>query len=320
MHILPRLLFALVLVLPACDSGSDAPAINGDSGFDPTLLTASNIASAATLVDCTLTDGTQTQCYQVSFGANPVEDGPYCPETISEVGGVGFYDGATNPGFQALKADLWNAMEADGYDIVDADGNVSVANPGAGGGVSPACLQATPDDDLTLTYLIPAVPSLLSTPDAIGEVEFIGFSLEGVPFAGNPPSVVATGGGRPGGGGNIPAIGGCGGHIDPRGYLHWHLGPEEANSVLDANGIFDVRCTTVAQSTRALVGFAKDGYPIYASQDAGGLPTDLDDCGGHVSATADYADGVYHYHVSATDAPNVPSCVVGTSAQQAFRF
>ena len=150
-------------------------------------------------------------------------------------------------------------------------------------------------------------------PEQIGEVGFIGLSLDGIPFAGNPPSVVERGG-------NIPSIGGCGGHIDPRGYLHWHLGAEEANSVLDANGILDVRCTAVPQSTTALIGFAKDGYPIYASQDAAGLPTGLDGCGGHTSATADYSDGVYHYHVSATDAPNVPSCVVGASATQPFRF
>ena len=37
------------------------------------------------------------------------------------------------------------------------------------------------------------------------------------------------------------------------------------------------------------------------------MPSGLDSCGGHASAAADYADGVYHYHVSATDAPNVPN-------------
>ncbi len=279
----PLLLVALALMPSACDSADTSDAIvSSDAVFDPALLT-SNLVGAATLVDCTLSDGTATQCYQVSFGANPLEDGPYCPETISEVGGLGIYDGATNPGFQALKATLWDAMEADGYDIVDENGNVSVADPGAGGGGSnPSCLEATPDDGLTLTYLIPAVPSRLSAPDQIDMVEFIGLSLDGVPFAGNPPSVVATGGGRPGGGGNIPAIGGCGGHIDPAGYLHWHFGAPEMNSVLDANNITDVRCTAVAQSTKDLIGFAKDGYPIYASQDASGLPSDLDSCGGHI--------------------------------------
>ncbi|MEP0545335.1 MAG: YHYH protein [Rhodothermales bacterium] len=315
---LTLLFVALALALSACDSDStDAPVVG--VVFDPALLTGSNVIGAATLVDCTLTDGTETRCYEVSFGANPVEDGPYCPQTIDEVGGVGFYDGATNPGFQALKAELWDAMEADGYDIVDADGNVNVADPGAPGGVSPACLEATPDDGLVLTFTIPAVPTPLSTPDAIGTVEFIGLSLDGIPIAGVPPSVVGMGAGDPRGG-NIPAIGGCGGHIDPRGYLHWHLGPEEANNVLDANGITDVRCTAVPQSTTALIGFAKDGYPIYASQDAAGMPSDLDACGGHTSTTADYADEVYHYHVSSTDAPNVPSCVVGASVRQPFQF
>ena len=120
---LSALLLTAALAVAACDTGGGTTTEpDGDAVFDPALLTASNVTSAATLVDCTLSDGSSGQCYQVSFGANPLEDGPYCPETISEVGGVGFYDGATNPGFQALKADLWNAMEADGYDIVDADG------------------------------------------------------------------------------------------------------------------------------------------------------------------------------------------------------
>ena len=314
---LSALLCASALMCAACDAG-DATTPDGETVFDPALLTASNITSAATLVDCTLSDGTASQCYQVSFGANPVEDGPYCPETLADVGGVGIYDGPTTPGFQALKATLWTAMEADGYDIVDANGNVNVADPGTPGGVSPACLEATPDDGLTLTYLIPAVPSRLATPDVISEVEFIGLSLDGVPIAGDPPSVVGRGAGDPRAG-NIPAIGGCGGHVDPFGYLHWHFGAPEMNSVLDANGIPDVRCTAVSQSTTALIGVAKDGYLIYASQDATSRPTGLDACGGHTSATADYAAGVYHYHVSATDAPNVPACVVGASASRPFQ-
>jgi len=239
----------------------------------------------------------------------------------------GIYDGDTNPGFQVLKRSLWEAMEADGFDIVDADGNITIVDPGAGGGgpgaggVTSACLEAAPDDDLVLTFLIPVTPELLSTPNVIGTVENIGVSVDGIPLTGDPPSVATNVGGMPGGGGAIPSIDPCGGHMDPSGYYHLHFAPEEMNNVLDAHGITEISCTNFEQSETALVGFAKDGFPIYASREADGtLPTDLDDCGGHFGPTPEFPNGTYHYHASSSLAPNVPPCLVGASVRNSFTF
>ena len=139
-----------------------------------------------------------------------------------------------------------------------------------------------------------------------------------MPIAGDPPSVVGRGAGDPRAG-NIPAIGGCGGHVDPFGYLHWHFGaPGDEQRARRQRHPGRPLHGRVAEHDRP-IGVAKDGYPIYASQDATSRPTGLDACGGHTSATADYAAGVYHYHVSATDAPNVPACVVGASASRPFQ-
>ncbi len=272
-------------------------------------------------VACALENGSSASCYQISFSSNPVADGPYCPSTIDDIGGVGIYDGSTNPGFQVLKRTLWEAMEADGYDIVDENGNVNVEDPGAGmGGSSSACLEASPNDDLTLTFLIPVTPELLSTPDQMGTVEHIGVSVDGIPLTGDPPSVVS---GPPGMsvGGNIPSIDPCGGHVDPFGYYHLHFAAEEMNNVLAASDISEVSCANFTQSTTALVGFAKDGFPIYASRDSdGSLPTDLDACNGHEAATADFPDGTYHYHASSTEAPNLPTCLMGASVARSLSF
>jgi len=84
----------------------------------------------------------------------------------------------------------WEAMENDGYDIVDDNGNINIEDPGAGmGGSESACLEAAPDDNLQLTFLIPTTPELLNTPDQLGTVENLGVSLDGIPLTGDPPSV-----------------------------------------------------------------------------------------------------------------------------------
>lgn len=290
-------------------------------GIDASYFNNNSLVSFDT-VACTLENGTSTTCYQMVFTSNPVADGPYCPETINDIGGVGVYDGNTNPGFQVMKQTLWEAMENDGYDIVDEDGNISIQDPGAGmGGGGSACLEASPDDNLILTFLIPIEPVLLSSPDQIGTVEHIGISVDGIPLTGDPPSVAQGPPGMPGGGGSIPAIDPCGGHVDPFGYYHLHFAPEVMNNVLEANDITEISCTNFTQDETALVGFAKDGYPIYASKDMdGSLPTDLDECFGHEGVTADFQGGIYHYHASSTEAPNLPPCVMGVAARNGFTY
>lgn len=265
---------------------------------------------SSSIVNCELEDGTMTTCYELNFQSTPVETGPFCPTTTSDVGGMGIYETLS-----VLKADLWTQMETDGYDIVDASGNIRINDPGSSTGVDPSlsyCLEGTADASITLTFLIPTTPVNLTTPNTISSVELVGVSADGIPMNGDPPSAV---GGGPGGGTNalLPSLDPCGGHQDPAGYYHWHFAPEAVNDVLVASSISDISCTNIEQSTTALVGYAKDGYPIYSSEDSSGLPNDLDDCWGHTAATSDYPEGVYHYHASATAAPNLPPCLTGAA-------
>ena len=306
----------------ASSSSSGGDASSSSSGGDISgLFDASNIVGASTLVDCTLEDGTATQCYQMTFNSNPVAMGPFCPATLDDVGGVGIYDGTTNPGFQVMKRELFEGMEADGYDIVDDQGNIriqtnmnSMPEPGV------AYCLALDGQDLELTFLIPATPSDLPSPHTIETVELFGVSLDGIPLTGHPPSVV-DGPPIPGAtGGNIPSIDPCGGHPDPAGYYHWHFASTTMNTVLAAFGITEISCSNVAQSATALVGFAKDGYPIYGPEDDSGTPTELDACSGHTGATSDFPAGVYHYHASSSDAPNLPTCLRGSYVRDAMTY
>ena len=285
------------------------------------------------LVDCNYQENGSGKCYEIVFGSNPVnDDGPFCPETTFDVGGFGNYDGDTNPGFQVMKAALFESMEADGYDIIsdvaNMDGsfdiNIETVVPGGGdavrmgggGGSSAACLEPTPDDGLTLRFQIPVIPTLIGTPDDIESVEYIGLALDGVPINGAPPSVV-------GNNGKIPSLDRCGGHHDPAGYYHWHFLAAHMDATLDANGLLDrdngIECANKTQSSTALIGYARDGYPIYSGNDQGDVtPTDLDVCNGHTHGTADYPDGIYHYHAS-TDITNVPPCIVGKQSVDSFQ-
>jgi hypothetical protein len=278
---------------------------------------------SATTSSCTLTDGTVTTCCQLTFQSNPStidnETGPFCPATTAQPGGYGNYDGATGAGFQRMNATLFNNMEADGYDILNAT-TVRTLDPRTGTGdnsTGAACLDASADDNLSLTFTIPLTQSILAAPDTLSSVELLGVSLDGIPINSTPPSVVANNG-------KIPSLDLCGGHHDPSGYWHWHFIPDSVNVALAAMG-FGSTCTVFTQNASALVGFAKDGYPIYAYQDSDGTtPTGLDSCNGHTGNTTHFGEK-YHYHakngtqVNAATAPiNLPDCVIGASVDRNF--
>lgn len=309
-----------MLSLAACNSSDDS-VTNNDNDFSDELIQEAFFNSTSLMsyekVDCTLEDGSTGECYRLVFSSNPINSGPFCPATINDIGGLGFYDGATNPGFQVMKASLFNAMEADGYDIIANNGDINIddfTGPPNPGGYS-YCLDAAPNNDLELTFLIPAVPVLATNNNIIDTVELIGVSIDGVPINGDPPSVVN---GPVLGETNIPAIDPCGGHHDPAGYYHKHFVAETMNQVLESNGINDVTCTLVNQvSGSKLIGFAKDGFPIYAYEVE---PSGLDECGGITANTSEYPNGVYHYVASNTEAPNVPKCLKGVAATNSFSF
>ena len=53
----------------------------------------------------------------------------------------------------------------------------------------------------------------------------------------------------------------------------------------------------------AFMGLLSDGFPVYGPVENGVILTssDLDDYHGHTTATADFPEGIYHYHVTADD-------------------
>lgn len=78
------------------------------------------------------------------------------------------------------------------------------------------------------------------------------------------------------------------GHPQQQGAYHYH---QEPTYLTDQFG------------EDAFLGVLADGFPVYGPLENGVTITssDLDEYHGHTSATADFPDGIYHYHITADD-------------------
>ncbi len=84
----------------------------------------------------------------------------------------------------------------------------------------------------------------------------------------------------------IPTFDQWSGHPQNQGQYHYHL---EAPYLTEQNG------------NEGLVGLLLDGFPLYGTHENGVQITndDLDQYHGHTGVTADFPQGIYHYHVTA---------------------
>lgn len=131
------------------------------------------------------------------------------------------------------------------------------------------------------TFKIPKNPSVSSTHSAT-PLGPIGVSINGVPFFNQyaGPSQPLTS--------EINSFDQYGGHPAPGGAYHYHVEPSYLTSL---------------KGSDALLGFLLDGFPVYGPVENGVtiVSSDLDAYHGHSHATADYPNGIYHYHITADD-------------------
>jgi hypothetical protein len=70
----------------------------------------------------------------------------------------------------------------------------------------------------------------------------------------------------------------------------------------------------VAGEHSRILGFIRDGFPVYGPQDTDGKKltnADLDECSGHVGPTPEFPNGIYHYHLTEDAAPYSLNCYHG---------
>lgn len=132
-------------------------------------------------------------------------------------------------------------------------------------------------------FKIPLNPSKANSAAAT-PVGPIGVSLNGVPlfnqYAGPNNQPLS---------GEIASFDQWWGHPAGQSDYHYHLEP--------------LYLTTVKASKSSLIGFLLDGFPVYGPEENGAtvLNTSLDAYHGHTHATADFPQGIYHYHITNTD-------------------
>lgn len=118
-----------------------------------------------------------------------------------------------------------------------------------------------------------------SAPTPLGP---IGLALNGVPFFNqyngqNRPLTV-----------EIDSFDQYNGHPTPTNSYHYHVEPVYLTRTLGSD---------------KLLGFLLDGFPVYGPVENGRrvVNADLDQLHGHAGKTADYPDGIYHYHITDAD-------------------
>jgi hypothetical protein len=152
----------------------------------------------------------------------------------------------------------------------------------------------------TIEFRIPLNPQEATThaPTPLGP---IGVAVNGVPFFNQyaGPNQPLTG--------EINSFDQYDGHPQMTGIYHYHVEPY---------------ALTAANGKDSLIGYLLDGFPVYGPEENGQTLTDadLDQYHGHFGPTADYPQGIYHYHVTA-DAPYINGVgFYGTAGTVSYSF
>lgn len=280
-------------------------------GLDISLFYEDALAEEPTIVDCTLSDGTETSCYEITIAGYPAgyEVGPFCPETIeatAEDAGIWFdgndvydVDGEFIVGLAELYGD-------DNWLLYDEDGNVNItdtieafeaaARPDVDPQYQNHCVAGLMEwvengEPVQTTVTIPITP-VDSTSASSGNGNW-GITLNGVIIANSAPVDAILGAYT------IAVFDDCGGHINPfDGYhLHGAVGCSEVGEAVDGE--------------TPIFAYALDGYPIHSPLEEEYAETiELDECNGHTTET----DG-YHYHANPAEENSVLTCFTGLTVQ-----
>ncbi|WP_405605058.1 YHYH protein [Polaribacter sp. Asnod1-A03] len=259
------------------------------------------LSESITIESRTLSDGTTADCYKIVVTGTPTdhEMGPWCPDNISDdasAGGIWLEDGNVydvDGDFVKNLAtfyndDTWMLYNSTTGEITKTSTETEcdeAANPNVGEEYENYCVECLPSyvEGLTHTYYIPVTPKKADTPysfsTGLGGASTVpssrGLAFNGVVFDAPAPVDNILGAYT------LAPFDDAGGHINLAAGYHYHA----------ATGI----SSTIEQSDghAAMIGYAFDGYAIYANTDAdGNEATDLDSSRGHYDETRGY-----HYHV-----------------------
>ena len=277
-------------------------------GLDTALFFDGALAEEPTMVDCTLSDGTETTCYEITIAGYPADYdvGPFCPETTAataEEGGIWLDGDAIYDIDGDFILNLAELYDDDNWQLYDDDGNVNItdtqeefelaAQPNVDPSLYNHCVEGRIEwldngEPVPTTVTIPTTPVVADSASMGGNW---GVTLNGVIIAASAPvdAILSAY--------TIAAFDDCGGHINPVDGYHLHGA---------------VGCSEVGEAEEGetpIFAYALDGYPIHSPLDAEAeAAAELDECNGHTTE----ADG-YHYHANPAEENGVLTCFMGAT-------
>lgn len=281
-------------------------AVSATDGLNISYFFDGALEEEPTLVDCTLSDGTEAMCYEITIAGYPADYdvGPFCPPTIestAEEGGL-WLDGTNlydvDGEFILNLAEIYDDPT---WQMYDDEGNVNItdtaeefdlaARPDVDPSLQNHCVEGRIEwlengEPVPTTVTIPATPVMADSASAGGNW---GITLNGVIIAAQAPIDAILGAYT------IAAFDDCGGHINPVDGYHLHGA---------------VGCSEVGEASEGetpIFAYAMDGYPIHSPLDAEAeAAAGLDECNGHTT------EGLgYHYHANPAEENGVLTCFMG---------
>tara|TARA_Y100001972_G_C7663377_1_gene334909 strand:+ start:2619 stop:3596 length:978 start_codon:yes stop_codon:yes gene_type:complete len=312
-----HLLLMALIAFSACNNEDEID--EGSDNIDESVGTVVDVdpelfldGTTVTIVDCTLSDGTSTTCYQI-VASTPTdhEMGPWCPDNITdgdEAGGIWLEGGEVYDVDGAFIENMATFYNDDTWLMYDSNGDIYVtdtyndcvnaANPNVGDEYKNYCVECIPDyiEDLIRTWLIPTTPVKLTSytsfagmgPGQAG-ASIRGIAFNGVEFSASAPvdNILSAY--------TLAPFDDAGGHINVHQGYHYHAATGVSTKVTQEDG------------HAAMIGYASDGHGIYEQlNEDGSEPEDLDACRGHFDDTRGY-----HYHVDAPGSNNFINCLYG---------
>ena len=293
----------------AAADGESAPAA---LGLEPEVFAEGAIVGEVETVDCTLSGGTQTTCYQFRVAGAPADpqtspEGPFCPPNIhsGEQEGGTWMDGEgtlyqVDGEFIKNLATLYKDKEWQMYDVntgeitvIDGARGCEVAgNPNPIEGFDNFCLECPLEElggGIEKTVVIPKVPVPAAEPTSLAGRSNTGVALNGVLFGPPAPLELILSSHT------LGVLDDCGAHANPHEGYHYHT----------ATGCSEIGIQEDGHSP--MIGYALDGYAIYAREDKdGNIPADLDECGGETDPVRGY-----HCHALAPGVNQIFGCFMG---------
>lgn len=288
---------------------------------NPDYFTTANASNTVTTVDCTLSDGTVTQCLQLVTNSTPQDHqmGPWCPTNISDdesAGGIWLEGGEVYDVDGAFIENMATFYNDDTWQMYDENGDIYVtatqedcvnaANPNVGDEYQNFCVECLPSyiTSISQTWLIPITPILQDNsasfatgpggpPGTVSIPSTRGLALNGVEFSAPAPVNNILGAYT------LAPFDDGGGHINVNQGYHYHAATGLSTAISQDDG------------HAPLIGYAIDGHGIYAFLDEDGDEAEgLDACRGHYDEVRGY-----HYHVDYAGTNNFINCIYGAYAQ-----